>query len=421
MNEAPCYDCIVIGGGPAGSTVAALVAAKGARTLLIEREKFPRFHVGEVILPAAQATLSRLGVWDKLSDGPFLPSQGVRFVSGCGEELQNFLFSDSAHSQDSEANPGQAWHVDRSEFDRLLLKNAKDAGAECRESTKVLEVLFEGDQAVGVRVQTDDQPPQEVRGRVIVDATGQQSLLASALDIRRMNPQLRKAAIWGYYQDARRTRGDQGNLSSIFCTRTRDAWFWYLPLAADVTSVGVVGDADYLIKGRGKPANVLEEELVNCPAVTERLASARLISKFHVARDFSYDTRQTAGPGWVLVGDAWGFIDPLFSSGVLLALKSGELASEAILTGLTSENLSPAQLACWEPEFTAGVQRMRKLVGAFYTKQFSFSRFLSDHPQHQRQLSRLLAGEIFSPETDAFFADLDPWLDTIRQSPVGVE
>jgi flavin-dependent dehydrogenase len=417
MNPPSTYDCIVIGGGPAGATVAAIVAEGGARTLIVEREKFPRFHVGEVVLPAARTTLARLGVLERLNLGcHFLTSSGVQFVSGCGRDLQPFIFgssnSESAHS---------AWHVDRAEFDRLLLENAIARGAECREQTRVLEVLFDGDRATGVRLQTVDEPVQEVRAKTIVDASGQQSLLATALDVRRANNELRKAAIWGYYQAARRVPGEQGSLSTIFCTRTRDAWFWYLPLAGDVTSVGVVGDADYLIKGRGRPANVLEEELVNCPAVTERLASARLVSKFHVARDFAYDTSRAAGDGWLLVGDAWGFLDPLFSSGVLLALKSGEMAADCILNALSMNVLSAATLGAWEPTFTTGVGWMRKLVHAFYTKEFSFGGFLSDHPAEQDSLTRLLAGELFESDAGKLFETLQPWLKRATERPVGVD
>jgi flavin-dependent dehydrogenase len=302
-----------------------------------------------------------------------------------------------------------------------LLDRATAQGAECLEQTRVLEVLFNGDRAVGVRLQTADEPIREVKARVVVDASGQQSLLATALDLRRTNLELRKAAIWGYYQAARRVPGEQGSLSTIFCTRTRDAWFWYLPLAGDVTSVGVVGDADYLIKGRGRPANVLEEELVNCPAVTERLASARLVSKFHVARDFAYDTTRTAGDGWVLVGDAWGFLDPLFSSGVLLALKSGELAAECILRALATNEITSTTLGAWEADFATGVGWMRKLVQAFYTKEFSFGQFLSDYPAEQDPLARLLAGELFEPDSGELFETLQPWLKRAMERPVGVE
>lgn len=416
MSSASSYDCLVIGGGPAGSTVASLVAASGARTLLVEREKFPRFHVGEVVLPAARETLTRLGLWDQLSSGPFLSSGGVQFVSGCGRELLPLLFGDAPSGEKK-----QAWHVDRSEFDQLLLENAVARGAECREQTRVLEVLFDGARAGGVRLQTQGETEETIDARVIVDASGQQSLIAAQLDLRRLNAELRKAAIWGYYQAARRAPGERGALSTIFCTRTRDAWFWYLPLAGDVTSVGVVGDADYLIKGRGRPANVLEEELVNCPAVTERLASARLISKFHVARDFAYDTSCPSGNGWLLVGDAWGFLDPLFSSGVWLALKSGELAADALIGALETNDLTAVRLGAWDASFRVGVARMRKLVHAFYTKEFSFGDFLSEHPQAQTPLTRLLAGELFEPQADELFEILQPWLDRVSRKPVEVD
>jgi len=177
-----------------------------------------------------------------------------------------------------------------------------------------------------------------------------------------------------------------------------------------VTSVGVVAEADYLLRGRGSPESVFEEELCNCPAVLERLMNAELTSEFRVIRDFSYVSRQPAGPGWVLVGDAFGFLDPIYSSGVFLALKSGEMAADCIAEGLAAGDVSAAQLGRWCPAFSQGMTWIRKLVYAFYAEGFSFGRFIREFPHHRANLTNLLVGKVFHSTAGDIFQDLDPWL-----------
>ena len=185
------YDCITMGGGPAGSTVAALVAEAGFRTLLVERERLPRFHVGESLMPETYDTLQRLGLWETLQASRFVKKYSVQFVSRSGRESQPFFFKDHDPRERS-----QTFQVERADFDKLLFDNAAAKGADCRDQTRVLEPIFEGDRAVGVRLQTADGARRDVSAKVVVDATGQQTLLASRLGLKVVNPNLRKAAIW---------------------------------------------------------------------------------------------------------------------------------------------------------------------------------------------------------------------------------
>ncbi|MCH8045959.1 MAG: tryptophan 7-halogenase, partial [Planctomycetes bacterium] len=337
MNES--FDCIVIGGGPAGSTTATLVAEAGCKTLLLERETMPRFHVGESLMPETYWIFERLGVLEKMRRSTFVKKVSVQFVSGSGRESQPFFFKDHDPRDSS-----QTWQVLRSEFDHMLFENAAEKGADCRDEVRVLDVLMDGPRATGVKVQTADGSTHEIDAAVVVDASGMQTMLAGKLDLVVPNPQLRKAAIWGYYEGARRDPGENGGATIILHTKTKSAWFWFIPLADEISSVGVVGDVDYLLKDRDTPEQVFEEELVNCTGVLSRLVEAHLVSKFRVAREFSYSTKQWAGDGWVLVGDALGFIDPIYSSGVYFALKSGELAADAITEGLAAGDTSAAQL-----------------------------------------------------------------------------
>lgn len=400
------FDCIVIGGGPAGSTAAALVAEAGFDTLLLERERFPRFHVGESLMPESYWTLKRLGVLPRLKASRFPCKFSVQFVNHTGEEAAPFYFHDADPRECS-----QTWQVLRSEFDQMLFENAIEKGADCRQGCRVLDVLLDGLRAVGVRAHTDgDEQPRDFYAPVVVDASGQQTLLASKLGLRKEHARLRKATIWAYYRGGWRDPGVDAGATVIFQSRDRRSWFWYIPLPDDLVSVGVVADPEHLLHGRGTPEAVFEEKLCKCPAVLQRLMHAELVSDFHVLSDFSYVAQAPAGDGWVLVGDALGFVDPIYSSGVFLALKSAEMAADGIIDGLRGGDLSARQLGAWADPFQRGMNRIRRLAEAFYHQGFSVNRFISEYPQHRRNLTDLLMGKVFHDTAGAIFDDLEPWL-----------
>jgi flavin-dependent dehydrogenase len=411
------YDCIVIGGGPAGTTVAALVAQAGHKTLLLDRDSQPRRKVGESLMPECYWTFERLGLLPKLNITPFVRKVGVQFVSSSGRESQPFLFRRHDPRECS-----RTWHVERARFDPLLLANAAEKGAECRRGVRVREVVFDGDRAVGVRV-TPDGPSaptdgEMIRARVVVDATGQHGLLGARFNLRRTSAEFRKAAIWGHFRGARRDTIDGDCMTLILRTLSDKCWFWHIPLADDVVSVGAVGDADYLLRGRESLEQTFGQQVADCPGMTERLAGAERVGPLEAVREFSYKADRAAGDGWALVGDAWGFIDPIYSSGVFFALKSGELAADAIVEGLRSGDTSAAQLGRWVPEFDTATNWIRKLVRAFYSGQFRVGQFVQEYPQHQGNLTDLLIGRIFYPEAGRIFDDLDPWLERMKQQGI---
>lgn len=399
------YDCVVVGGGPAGSTVGALVAAAGHTVLVCERESMPRQHVGESLMPETYHVFERLGVLDQLNTSRFSRKVGVQFVNNTGRESQPFFFRSHDPHPSSET-----WHVDRAEFDKLLLDNAAEKGAHCVDQTRVSEVLFEGERAIGVSLVSKDSPKRDVRAKVVVDASGQQALLANRLKIRRVNPDLKKAAIWRHYRGAERDESGGGVKTIILHTHDKKAWFWYIPQADDLVSVGCVADADYLLKRGGSPEETFQQELAKCEGVSQRVADAEPLDDLRVAKEFSYSTDQVAGDGWVLVGDAWGFIDPVYSSGVYFALQSAMLAADCINAGLDRDDTSAAQLGAWGPEFKTATNSVRKLVHAFYSGEFRVGRFVMDHPEHQGNLTDLLIGRIFKPGVASMFDDLEPWL-----------
>ena len=267
--------------------------------------------------------------------------------------------------------------------------------------------MWKGEQARGVRLLMPDGHTKTISARVVVDATGQQTLIANRLHLKQLDPLMKKVAIWGYYRGAARDPGDQGGGTIILHTRDKQSWFWFIPLSNGITSIGVVGDNAYLLGERGEPSTIFEDELVRCPALVDRLMDAELVSPLRVAREFSYSVSRCAGDGWVAIGDAAGFIDPIYSSGVYFALVTGQLSADCIIEALTTDDLSPTQLGSWIESFQQGSQWVRRLVHAFYAPHFSFGRFLREHPQHQANLTDLLIGGVFHAEAGNLFPDLE--------------
>jgi flavin-dependent dehydrogenase len=408
------YDCIVMGGGPSGSTVATLVAKEGFKTLLVERERFPRRHVGESLMPDSYFVFKRLGVLDKMKKSGYAQKVGVQFVNHMGRESAPFLFRWNDPHECSET-----WHVPRPEFDQMLFENAAEHGADCRQGVRVLDVLMEGDRAVGVKLQYEDESSakqtQEVHAKVVVDATGQQAILSSKLGLRRVNPALKKCAIWGHFRGCHRDTSDGGVYTIVLHTDQRKSWFWFIPQADDVVSIGVVGDNEYMLKRDGTPKDIFFEEVAKCSALQWRMKDAEQVDELIVAKEFSYLTDRSAGDGWTLVGDAWGFIDPVYSSGVFFALKSGEVASDCVVEALRTGDTSEAVLGKWVEPFSKNTNFVRKLVHAFYSGGFRVGRFVKEFPHHRGELTDLLIGRVFDGRCGKIFADLEPFMERMER------
>ena len=398
----PETDVIVIGGGPAGSTVSTLVAQKGHRVTLFEREKQSRFHIGESLIPQTYHVLKRLGMLEKMKKSHFVKKYSVQFVNQHGKLSEPFYFLDHRPHESS-----QTWQVRRSEFDELILNNAREHGVGVHQGVRVVEVLFEGQRALGVRVQTEDGGEREVRSQVVVDASGQSSLIMSRLGLREWDPVLKKAALWTYWKGAYRDTGRDEGATLVLQTNGKNGWFWYIPLHDDVVSVGVVAAYDYLFLDRpGDLETIYFEEVERCPGLVPRLKNATRCDIYRAAKEYSYRSTRAAGDGWVLAGDAFGFLDPLYSSGVLLALTSGAMAADAIIDGLAKGDTSEKQLRRWEPAFVAGMDRMRRLVVEFYDG-FSFGRFVRKHPHMKGFITDVLIGDLFKDDLDVLWPLID--------------
>ncbi len=401
------YDVVVIGGGPAGSTTATLIAQQGYKVAVFERDHFPRFHIGESLIPETYWVLQRLNLLDKMKGSRFIKKYSVQFVSQHGRLSEPFYFWEHKPHECS-----QTWQVRRSEFDTLALNNAREHSAHVFEGARVHDVLLEGDRAVGVSVSVEGQAGvQEVRAQVVVDASGQQSLLMDKFKLREWDPVLKKAALWTYWKGAYRDVGRDEGATIVIQVQGKQGWFWYIPLHDDIVSVGVVAGHDYLFQNRGTTdfETIFFQEVAKCPGVQPRIEKAERCDIFRAQKEYSYRAKKAAGDGWVLVGDAFGFLDPLYSSGVLMALTAGQRAADAICEGLAKHDTTGAQIGKWEAGFVAGMERMRRLVCEFYDG-FSFGRFVRRHPHLKGLVTDVLIGDVFKDEVDVLW----PLIDEMR-------
>ena len=394
-------DAVVIGGGPAGATTSTLIAQKGYRVRLFERARFPRFHIGESLIPDTYWVLKRLNMLDKMKKSHFVKKYSVQFASQHGKVSEPFYFA--------EHNPhecSQTWQVLRSEFDQLMLDNAREHGVDVHEGVRVREVLFEGDRAVGVKLQCEEGRIEDVKAKVVVDASGQSALIGNKFNILKKDAELKKGALWTYWKGAYRDAGRDEGATMVLQTKGKTGWFWYIPLHDNIVSVGIVRGFDELFAGNRDHETIYNEELDACPEAKRRVSTGRRCDKFYATKDYSYRATQCAGNAWVLAGDAYGFLDPLYSSGVLLALKSGQLAADAVCEGLASDDLSAAKLGAWQHDYNAGMDRMRRLVVEYYNG-FSFGRFVKTYPQFKGHLTDLLIGNLFNDHVEEVFPRID--------------
>jgi flavin-dependent dehydrogenase len=396
-------DVIIIGGGPAGSTAAAVAARAGLRVTLVEKKAFPRYQIGESLMPACYWTFERLGVLDKLRRANFVSKQSVQFYSKTGVPSEPYYFPDFDPHESS-----WTWQVERSAFDQILLEHAAGEGVEILQPATVRDVHFDGTRAVGVLVDEPGSGTRDLRAAVTIDASGQRALLARKLRLRTLDPNLMNCSYFTQYRGALREPGGDEGVTLLVATQRAETWFWYLALPENRVSVGVVGPLASLVRGRSKiPQTVFEEEVDNCTVIRRRIAGAEQIMPVRVLRDFSYCSTRIAGDGWVLAGDAFGFLDPVYSSGVFLALRSGELAADAAVAACDSGDFSATALGSHGREYVAGMEALRRMVYAFYAEDFNFARFVRSNPEQTNALVHLLIGNVYRVPVDGLIAAME--------------
>jgi len=355
------YDVAIIGGGPAGSTAAALLALAGRRVAVLEREKFPRFHIGESLLPFSMKAFTRLGLHEKFLRAGFMKKFGGEIVGACSESGTKFYFKDGYRSQTD-----HAYQVTRGDFDKVLLDHAVECGAEVREETSVDCVEFSNeDVELGMK---SNGSSNSIRARYLIDASGRTSVLGRQFKIKKTYDHLQKLSIFAHYDGVWRAEEIDGTLTVLI--RAIDRWFWLIPLTADRTSVGVVLDSETFRKSKLSAEDFLQQTLAEQPIIAKRMTNARRVSQVYVEADFSYRSAKLHGDRWLLAGDAAGFIDPIFSSGVFLAVYSGELAADALNEVLDHPHKAKRLFPQYERAVNRAMDVYLRFVNAWYTKEF---------------------------------------------------
>ncbi len=325
------YDVAIIGGGPAGSTAATLLSKAGRRVIILEREKFPRFHIGESLLPFSMQTFTRLGLQEKLR-AHFVEKFGGEIAEAGGEKVAKFYFKDGFASRTD-----RSYQVTRSKFDKMLLDHAGESGAEICEETSVDDVAFDDD---GVTLffrrdalprgpgRAEARPSETLRAKYLIDASGRNSVIGNKFKLKKNYQHLQKLSLFAHYEGLEREAGIDGTLTRM--VRTLDSWFWVIPLENDRTSIGVVLEAADFKKSGLSAEEFFERAIAEQPLVRNRVGDGRRVSQVYTAADFSYRSQKLIGDRWLLAGDAAGFIDPVFSSGVFLAVLAAEQAADVL-------------------------------------------------------------------------------------------
>lgn len=385
------FSTIIIGGGPAGACVAAILAEYGHRVLVLEREKFPRYHIGESLIPFTFGPLKRIGMIPKMKTSHFVKKYSVTFVQPDGRRSQPFYFF-TRYDRETVA---QTWQVLRSEFDQLLLDNAREKGAIVREQTKANHLLWENGKVIGVEA-TDCVTGRsyEIAAPITLDCSGKEAFTANRQGWRMNDPYLNKVAVWTYYRGSKRgTDIDEGATTVAYVPEK--GWFWHIPQHNDMVSVGIVAEGKYLTRdGVREPREIFHREVEQNQWIKDHLATGASTGDYYITSEYSRHSRYCAAPGLLLVGDAFAFLDPVFSSGVMLALKSGQLAAEEVHRGLNEGDLSPERFSAYGATVRQGVENMRKLVYAFYNPNFSFREVIRKHPEAAGLITDCLSGDV---------------------------
>jgi flavin-dependent dehydrogenase len=385
------FDCdvVVAGGGPAGAAAAAWLTREGRRVVLFERDQFPRFHIGESLLASVNDVLAAIGAEDLVRQARFPQKWGATFMTADGN---NQRYADFSVAPDVRAP--QTWQVPRAAFDELLLRHAASCGADVRERHRVLDIEFDGD-GVTVLVQGSEggEGAHTVRARAVIDASGRGSLLSRKFSLRIDEPRLANLAVFSHYSGVPRLPGRRSGDIRIVA-RNDSGWFWLIPISGELVSVGVVlPRAAARVLQALEPGPLLDRAIAETPAVASLLASARREWPVRVEKDFSFRSRAYAGDRWVLAGDAGSFLDPVFSTGVAIALESGLEAARAVAGGLETGDLSIRRFRPFARRQRQRYLSFRRFVLGFYTPEFRDLFFNEEPPERMfRSLVTVFAG-----------------------------
>jgi len=377
-------DVIVIGGGPAGSTASTLLARKGFRVTLFERERFPRFQIGESMLPYSNDIFRRLGVYEKLVDNEFFPKYGAGFVTADGSASTVFRFRETL-----EPPYQRSFQVERSRFDQLLLEHSRENGVDVREETPIARV----DLSDPARAIIHTTAGEQHEARFVIDCSGHGALLAHATGRRQTVESLKKVASFSHYRNVRREEGrDRYNIIIVVL---RNGWFWMIPLSDEKMSIGVVTDRETAIASGLSGEELLERTIATTPFVAERMQNAERTMEVRQRKDFSYRVSTLVGENFAVAGDAAGFLDPIFSTGVMIAMTSASRLTDAITEKLKRGSMRG--LRTYETKTQIAINRYLRFIENFYRHEFMEMLLHPDPPRPMYMaIVRMLGGNVFS-------------------------
>jgi flavin-dependent dehydrogenase len=410
------YDCdvIIVGAGPAGCTAATILAEeKGKKVIVLEKEHFPRYHVGESLIPHCYDTIVRLGMVDRLNEKGFQSKQSVQFVNPDGKVSAPFYFA-----KHSDHPRSKSWQVDRETFDTMMMERAREAGAEVREGVTVIGFIEEDGFIVGVKAESADGSRFELRAPMTMDASGRDAIFQRKKKWRKRDPKLNKIAIWTNYKGAKRDPGIDEGATTVAYVEGK-GWFWNIPLKDDIVSTGIVAERDYLYRGSRDLKEIYEREIKENKWIEEHLSEGEQFGKYWVAGEYSYRAEHCATDGLIWIGDACSFLDPVVSSGVYWALTCGALGADAVAAALENKDTRAEQFLPYGERLCKGIEWMRKLVYAFYDENFSFKDVVMKYEEVHHSLTDCLIGDLIDHDYTELFERVSEFAELPEELPHG--
>ncbi|MDT8304982.1 MAG: NAD(P)/FAD-dependent oxidoreductase [Anaerolineae bacterium] len=415
-------DVIIIGGGPAGSALGSYLSMAGISNVIFEGANHPRPHVGESMVTSSTRVFEELGFLQTMEDEGFVHKYGASWHPsiGNGEAAPNV----DGHGKTTEAaiefaefpqegvDQDYTYHVDRSKFDLLLLKHAERLGSELYQGAKVVQVLFDGDQACGVRVRIAGQEI-DVPAKIVVDASGRQTLLGRQLRIKKNDPIFDQYAVHAWFENLDKGNGRTSDFIHIYFLPVERGWAWQIPITETITSVGIVAEREVFRNAQMDLETYFNHYVTSNPDLAKAMAPAKRVNELKVEGDYSYSMEKFVGNGFLLIGDAARFVDPIFSSGVSIALYSAKFASETIRNALESGDTSEAALMPYEEKLRSGVSVWYEFIQLYYRLLPLFTYFIQS-PEYRHQVLQLLQGEVFNRDSVPVLEEMRRFIEIVE-------
>jgi 1H-pyrrole-2-carbonyl-[peptidyl-carrier protein] chlorinase len=416
-------DAIIIGGGPAGSALGSYLSMAGISNVIFEGANHPRPHVGESMVTSSTRVFEELGFLQTMEDEGFVHKYGASWhpVHGYNEawhDWKDYQPPDSeapirfSESQQEGVNQDYTYHVDRGRFDLLLLKHAEKLGSQVYQGAKVVQVLFDGDRACGVRVRIAGQEI-DVPAKLVVDASGRQTLLGRQLRIKKNDPIFDQYAVHAWFENLDKRNSQTADFIHIYFLPVERGWAWQIPITETITSVGIVAEREVFRKSGMDLETYFNHYVTSNPDLAQAMAPARRVNELKVEGDYSYSMERFVGNGFMLVGDAARFVDPIFSSGVSIALYSAKFASETIRRALAAGDVSEVALMPYEEKLRSGVSVWYEFIQMYYRLLPLFTYFIQS-PDYRHQILQLLQGEVFDRGSVPVLAEMRRFIEIVE-------